>query len=195
MNEIETRLQYLKKILELSRELTSTVSLEPLLHKIVQAAAELTNSEMAAIMLLNERGDELHFVTASNLVDKLVNIPVPIENSIAGASLASGAPLIIHDAGNDPRHYKVVDQVLGFETRSLLAAPLQFHERQIGVLEAENKRAGEEFTAEDVETLTVLAAQAAVAIENALVPGRKWKRGFFSIGSMCTAQGFPYAKV
>lgn len=167
MNEIGTRLQFLKKILELSRELTSTVSLEPLLHKIVRAAAELTNSEMAAIMLLNEQGDELHFVAASNLVDQLVNIPVPIEHSIAGASLASSEPLIVHDASNDPRHYKMVDQLLGFETRSLLAAPLQFHERQIGVLEAENKRAGEGFTSEDVETLTGLAAQAAVAIENA----------------------------
>jgi signal transduction histidine kinase len=167
MNEVETRLQRLERILEFSRELTSTVSLEPLLHKIVEAAAELTGSEMASILLLDERTGELRFVATSNLVGQLVDIPVPLNASIAGAALSSGKPVIVLDARTDPRHYKVVDQLIGFETRLLLAVPLQFKNRRIGVLEAENKRDDEGFSQEDVETLTVLAAQATVAIENA----------------------------
>jgi signal transduction histidine kinase len=167
MNDAETCLLRLERIIEFSRELTSTVSLEPLLHKIVEAAAELTDSEVSAILLLNKHADELRFVTASNLVDQLVDIPVPIEGSIAGAALSSGQSLIVPDARNDPRHYKAVDQLVDFETRSLLAVPLQFKEHRIGVLEAENKRGDAEFDQEDVETLTGLAAQATVAIENA----------------------------
>ena len=167
MNDVETRLRRLEKIIEFSRELTSTVSLEPLLHKIVEAAAKLTDSEVSAILLLNKRADELRFVTASNLVDKLVDIPVPIEGSIAGAALSSGKPVIVLDARTDPRHYKAVDELVDFETRSLLAVPLQFKDHKIGVLEAENKCGDAEFCQEDVETLTVLAAQATVAIENA----------------------------
>ncbi len=167
MSKIRTRLQQVERILELSRELTFTMSLEPLLHKIVEAAAELTDSEMAAILLLDERSGELRFVATSNLVGQLVDIPVPLDASIAGVSLSSGKPLIVPDARTDPRHYKVVDQLIGFETRSLLAVPLQFKDRRVGVLEAENKRGDEEFGQEDVETLTALAAQATIAIENA----------------------------
>jgi len=167
MDETKARLHRLERILEFSRELTSTVSLKPLLHKIVEAAAELTDSEVTAILLLSQRTGELRFVTASNLVDELFDIPVPIEGSIAGTALSSGKPLIVSNARTDPRHYKVVDQLVGFETRSLLAVPLAFKDRQIGVLEAENKRGDEGFSQEDVETLTLLAAQATVAIENA----------------------------
>ncbi|MEA3341114.1 MAG: ATP-binding protein [Chloroflexota bacterium] len=53
MCNVETRLRRLERILEFSRELTSTVSLEPLLHKIVEAAAELTDSEAAANYISN----------------------------------------------------------------------------------------------------------------------------------------------
>ena len=171
MNDVEIRLQRLERIIEFSRELTSTVSLEPLLHKIVEAAAELTDSEVSAILLLRKHTGELRFVTASNLVDQLLDIPVPIEGSIAGAALFSGKPVIVSDARNDPRHYKAVDQLIDFETRSLVAVPLQFKSHRIGVLEVENKRGDEEFSQEDVETLTVLAAQATVAIENARLVG------------------------
>ncbi len=167
MNDVEARLGRLERTIKFSRELTSTVSLEPLLHKIVEAAAELTDSEVASILLLSEHTGELRFLTASNLDDQLVDVPVPIDASIAGAALSSGKPLIISDARTDPRHYKAIDQLVGFETRSLLAVPLQFKDHRIGVLEAENKCGDEGFNMEDVETLTVLAAQATVAIENA----------------------------
>jgi signal transduction histidine kinase len=167
MGEKEDRTQRLERILEFSHELASTVSLEPLLHKIVAAAAELTDSEVASILLLDERTGELRFVAASNVVDQLVDIPVPVEGSIAGATLSSGEPMVVLDAPTDPRHYKKVDQVVGIQTRSLLAVPLQFQDHRIGVLEAENKRGDEGFGQEDVETLATLAAQAAVAVENA----------------------------
>ncbi len=171
MNEIQARLLRLERILEFSHELTSTVSLRPLLRKIVEAAAELTDSEVSAILLLSKSTGELHFVTASNLVDELLEVPVPLEGSIAGTALSSGKPVIVADARGDPRHYKAVDQAVGFETRSLLAVPLEFREHRIGVLEAENKCGEGGFSQEDVETLSLLAAHATVAIENARLLG------------------------
>jgi signal transduction histidine kinase len=60
-----------------------------------------------------------------------------------------------------------VSQQIGKEIRSLVAVPLQIEDRPIGVLELVNKREGRQFTQEDVETLTLLGAQAAVAIQNA----------------------------
>lgn len=157
----------LERLLGISRELTSTTSLDPLLHKIVRAAAELTDSEVASILLeAEEESGMLHFVAASNMVDRLANIPVPIDGSIAGAVFSSGQPLIVQDVRHDSRYYRVVEDLVDVEGRSLLAVPLQFKDRRIGALEAENKLSGE-FGASDVEIMTVLAAQATVAIENA----------------------------
>jgi signal transduction histidine kinase len=170
-NNADIRLRKLERILEFSHELTSTMSLEPLLHKIVAAAAELTNSEVAAILLLDKRSEGLRFVATSNLADQLLDVPVPVEGSIGGAALSSGEPVIVRNARDDPRHFKAVDKVMEIETRSLLAVPLEFKEHRIGVLEAENKQGDEEFDQEDVEMLAALAAQATVAIENARLVG------------------------
>ncbi|TET54244.1 MAG: GAF domain-containing sensor histidine kinase [Anaerolineales bacterium] len=157
-----------ERILEISRELTSTVRLEPLLHKIVKVAAELTDSEVASLLLLDEKTDELRFrVATGDPAGQLRDIPVPVEDSIAGSVLISGEPAIVADAQSDARHYSPVGQQVDYETRSLLAVRLSVKERHIGVLEAINKQAGKEFGDDDVETLVTLAAQAAVAIENA----------------------------
>jgi signal transduction histidine kinase len=143
------------------------MSLEPLLRKIVEAAVELTESEVASILLeIEKNSGTLRFVAASNLADSLANIPVPIDDSIAGAVFKSGEPIVVQDVRQDPRYYQAIEDQVDVEGRSLLAVPLQFQDRRIGALEAENKLAGE-FTPSDVEILTVLASQATVAIENA----------------------------
>ena len=172
MSDEKVRLQQLERILEISRELTTTVAMGPLLRKIVETAAELTDSEKSSILLQDSRTGELRFLTASgDQSDKLANIPVPIEGSIAGAVLLSGEPLIIRDARTDPRHFDGVGQKIGQEIRALLAVPLQVKEHCIGVLEAMNKRDDVEFSQEDVDTLMALGAQAAAAIENARLVG------------------------
>lgn len=171
MTEAESRVRRLERMLEISRELTSTVALEPLLCKIVAMAAELTDSEGASILLLDTQTGELRFRAASGSPsEQLFDILVPVENSIAGAVLSSGEPTIVTDARAEPRHYRKVGEQVGLETRSLLAVPMSIKRRRIGVLEAINKQ-GDEFGPEDVETLSTLAAQAAVAIENARLVG------------------------
>jgi signal transduction histidine kinase len=168
MTATEQRVRRLERILAVSRDLTSTVALEPLLKRIVDTAVDLTASEAASILLKNPRTCELQFRTSSGgSSEQLARIPVPVDGSIAGTVLSSGEPLIVNDARHDPRHYEEVGRQIGMEIHSLVAVPLQIDERRIGILELVNKRGGRPFTSEDVETLTLLAAQAAVAIENA----------------------------
>ena len=168
----------MKRILEISRELTSTVSLEALLLKIVHAAVELTDSEAAAILLPVEDGcgnsdhdPGLRFAVTTHPGDGLTEISVPIEGSIAGAAFTRGDPVNVPNPHDDPRYYPAMERLTGLEACALLAVPLQFQERRIGVLEVENKRQDDDCTASfdgtDVEMLSVLAAHAAVAIENA----------------------------
>jgi len=78
-----------------------------------------------------------------------------------------GEPLLIPDVRKDPRHYHQVDDMTQFSTRSILGVPLRVKDKVIGVLEVLNKMDDKEFAQDDVETLTILAAQAAIAIENA----------------------------
>ncbi|MCP4543207.1 MAG: GAF domain-containing sensor histidine kinase [Chloroflexi bacterium] len=168
MNDAQVRVQQLERILEISRELTTTVAMAPLLRKIVDTASELTDTEKASILLQDSRTGELRFLTASGTQSKkLANIPVPIEGSIAGTVLSSGEPLIISDARTDPRHFDGVGQKIGEETRALLTVPLKVKDHCIGVLQAMNKRDDIEFSQADVDTLMALGAQAAAAIENA----------------------------
>jgi signal transduction histidine kinase len=168
MTNAKAQLRRVERILEISRELTTTVSLDLLLGKIVRAALELTESEAASILLLDKHSGELRFKTATCFADQLAEIPVPVERSIAGTAFSTGEPIITHDPHSDPRFYPLVEQLVGLEARSLLAVPLQFQDQPIGSLEVQNKRdSAGQFDQDDVETLTVLAAQAAVAIENA----------------------------
>ncbi len=170
--ELQARLQRMERMLEISRDLTSTTALEPLLNKIVALAAELTDSEAGSILLQDPNTKELRFRTATgSQSQQLTSIPVPLKGSIAGTVLTSGEPLIVSDAQADPRHYGGVGQKIGEQIHSLLAVPLQVQERRIGVLEAVNKRGGRNFSQDDVDTLMTLAAQAAVAIENARLVG------------------------
>ena len=172
MIDLEGRLQRLERILEVSRDLTSTVALEPLLHKIVRVAAEVTGSEAASILLISATTGELRFRAASDDVSgQLRDIPVPVESSIAGEVFVSGQSAIVSDVRETPRHYGAVGRQIGQEIESLLAVPMQIKQRRIGVLEAVNKQGKDTFSTEDVETLTALAAQAAAAIENARLVG------------------------
>lgn len=156
-----------QQILKITRELTTPVPLERLLHKIVQAAVELTETQTAGILLYDEETAELRFKVVSLHEDQLFNIPVPVENSIAGTAFSSGEPVIVPDVRVDPRYYSQIEQLTGLQAHSLLAVPMQFQNRRIGVLEVENKRNRRPFEVEDVTCLITLAAQAAIAIENA----------------------------
>lgn len=158
----------LQRILQISQILTSTFDLDQLLHLILSAATELTNTEAASIMLLDEGGTELRFAASNGrAMSKLASMRVPISGSIAGSILMAGKPMVIEDVKHDPRHFDGVDKQLDFESRSILGVPLLLRERGIGVLEALNKVDNTAFTEEDGQLLMTLAAQAAVAIENA----------------------------
>jgi signal transduction histidine kinase len=162
------RLRELELMVQVSRTLTSTLDLERLLELIIKTAAELVNSQDASIILEDRRTGALVFRAAAGpKSDQLVNMQVPIEGSIAGTVFKSQKPLIVGDTKSDPRHYDEVDRDIEFDTQSILAVPMIFKKRAIGVLEAVNKLNHGQFGEHDVQTLSTLATQAAVAIENA----------------------------
>lgn len=157
-----------ERLMEISRQLNSTLDLGTLLSRIIKAATELTGTEVASILLVDPTTGELRFEAASNLSGSaMAAIPVPIEGSLAGWVVTHGAPELVQDAQRDARWFGHVDKTLRFTTRDLLAVPMKLHDTVIGVVEAINKREGQPWTQEDVDTLGALANQAATAVQNA----------------------------
>ena len=159
-----------ERLMEISRQLNSTLDLGTLLNRIIKAATELTDTETASIMLLDPKTGELRFEAASQSTmtrGAMDAIVVPLDGSLAGWVVQHGEPVLVEDPRNDPRHFQGVDKTIDFETRNLLTVPMVAYDKIIGVVQAVNKRPGSSWTEDDVNTLTTLAAQAAVAIENA----------------------------
>ncbi len=168
MAEIKTeRLDGYRRLIEIARDLASTLDLDILLERIVRAAAEVSGSEAASILLYDNLTRQLYFQVATNLDEPTMRgLVVPLEGSIAGWIVINRKSVRITNAQDDPRFYGTVDQMTGRPTQSLLGVPLITKNKVVGVLEALNKENGK-FTEGDESMLSVLGAQAAVAIENA----------------------------
>src|SRR5207302_9204034 len=93
--------------------------------------------------LYNEKRGDLGFMSGSGAaMERLAEIPVPLDGSLAGVVFRTGDPLIINDVANDPRHYRIVSERTNFQPQSLLGVPMRRRDRTSGVLEALNKRSG-----------------------------------------------------
>jgi signal transduction histidine kinase len=168
MAEIKTQtLDSYLRVIEISRDLASTLDLNTLLDDIVRAAADITRAEAASILLYDDTARQLYFQVATNIDEPTMRgLIVPLDTSIAGWVVTNHRSARIDDAQKDDRHFSDVEQTIGFSTRSLLGIPLITKNKVVGVLEVINKKKGR-FTDSDESMLSVLGAQAAVAIENA----------------------------
>lgn len=165
--ELRRLLPRLARVVEVSLLLNSTLDLKRVLQIIIEAATSLVESEAASILLFDEKTRELRFISAAGSdSDELAQLPVPIDRSVAGSIFTSNRPLILNDAQNDPRIFRQVGEKMQFETRQLLGVPMRSRGRVTGVLEAINKRQGE-FDETDAQMLSIVASQAAVAVNNA----------------------------
>ena len=157
----------LKRIIEITGALNSTLNVDELLEMIMKSASELLNAETSSLLLLDEEsGDLVIHVATGEPGERVERRHVPPGKGIAGAVLESGEPTVISDAKTDERFYGVMDQATGFETKNMLALPLKVRDQSIGVVEVINKLEGA-FSAADAELAQALANQAAIAIDNA----------------------------
>lgn len=168
IRQLEAEVKNLKRLLEINNVLNSILlkpqaNIDGLLAYLMDASASLTDSESASVLLWCEDTQELVIAATTTDASKLIGRVVPLD-SIAGTIFKTQQVVQVDDATNDPRHYEGIDKTTKFVTRSLLGVPLIAKDKVIGVLEVINKRTLP-WTIEDVQNLTVLAAEAAIAIE------------------------------
>ena len=167
LRDLEGQHQQLRRLVELSVTLNSTLDLDDLLQLITATATELLDCEAASILLYDEKKPRLYFAAATGSDPaQLAEIPVPVDNSLAGTIFRTNQHLILNNAEQDPRHYSLVSDHIKFKVKTLLGVPMPIKDRTVGVLEAVNKRNGI-FDERDATLLAVAAAHAAIAIENA----------------------------
>lgn len=149
--------------------LGSTLDLDQLLELILRKTAELLEADRATLYLLDEQRGRL--LSRIVIGDQAQNIELPVGEGIAGEVAKVGQPIRVRDAYKDRRFNRNWDELTGYRTRSILAAPMKNHVgRTIGVIQVLNKRVAGgpvvEFTAHDEELMGALATQAAISIDN-----------------------------
>ena len=158
----------LERLLEITRNLSTALDLDPFLKSIISEACALTDSDAASILEYDDASNELEFLAVPwHYQDALRGIHVPMKGSAAGWVYRQAQPLHVPDSKADPKHFSALDFASAFETRSILAVPLMVKGQPLGVLEVVNKIGDAHYTEEDTTILETLAAPAALAIHNA----------------------------
>ena len=147
---------------EIARELTSILNLDELLGRIAELVRRLIDYQMFSILLLDAAGEKLQHRFSLRFNENIhLKHEIPLGRGLVGLAAASQQAVLVPDVTKDPRYVEANP-----ETRSELAVPLVYKGKAIGVLDLEHTRRGF-FTEEHQRTMTTLAAQIAIAVENA----------------------------
>jgi len=168
LEETQQRARQLSTLNDVTRQLTSTLELEPLLQNILQSAVGILNCEAGIFFLVDEQSGELTYrVTAGPIAKDVLGHRLPPGSGIVGRAVSTRSSVIENDVRNSPSWNPEADGQTGFDTHAVLAVPLQVKDNVIGVIEVINRRDALPFVEEDLTLLTAFGGQAAVAIENA----------------------------
>ncbi len=166
-DEIRQRVDELTALNTISQAVTSTLDLQKILTIITDHTTRLLGVAATSVVLYDETGDDLWFAAASGEgSDFVLDRRLAVGQGIVGWVFQQGRPVLVPDTSKDERWFGGIDKGSGFTTRSILCVPLQAKGQTIGAIEAMNKDSGP-FNEEDLRMLTLMAAPAASAIENA----------------------------
>ena len=169
--ELESAVQRLSSLNEMSQALHSILDLKELLRFFVQLVATELWADRVSLMLLNKKTGELMIEASVGLDEQLVReVRIRVGEGIAGRVVREGKPLLVEDIEKDPEFKKQADR--DYNTDSFISAPLvlsvpiKLKQEVLGVINVNNKQKGGAFSQSDLEFVAILASQAALAIEN-----------------------------
>lgn len=161
---LREQITWLKVLSEVGKSLTSTLELDELLRRIVEAGVHITRAQEGFLALLDEESGQLYLRAAKNIdQDKIKTMRMPVSDSIIGKVIQTKRPLRMTQS-IDGTPLKVST---GFLVNNLLHVPILSKGNPLGVLSVVNSRGKPSFSDSDEELLTSLADYAAIALENA----------------------------
>ena len=137
-----------------------------LLRAIVQVARAIFGAKASSIMLLDEEADELVFEAVAREEEQhLVGMRFPSSSGLAGWVLVTRQPLVLEDVARDPRFAKDLAEGTGYVPSGIMAVPLLYEERALGVLQVLDRPQRSRFSLQEMELLGLFANQAAIALD------------------------------
>ncbi len=189
MQSEERQQDRLRALVDAGIALTSELSLDALLQRLVETVAGLTGAQYAALGVLDSGHRELERFVYTGIDDELRAVigELPRGRGILGALIRDDRVLRLHELAADPRS-------VGFPPghppmKTFLGVPVRVRGIVFGNLYLTEKEGGGDFTDEDEELTRLLAAQAATAIENVRLyeSSTRWSRQLESLNEIVTA--------
>jgi diguanylate cyclase (GGDEF)-like protein/PAS domain S-box-containing protein len=162
--QLQEQVNWLNALSRISQTITSTLDLDEVLRRIVEAGVLFTQAEEGFLALVDKSSGQLYLRAAKNIEeDKIRTMRLPMDDSMVGEVISTGKP---------KREFSKSENALlkvstGFLVRGLIHVPILSKGHPLGVLSVDNRTSLHPFTIKDVTKLSSLADHAAVALENA----------------------------
>lgn len=164
----QRKVRELTTLVEVERQLNSTLDRKELLQSIVEAAVRVAGGEAGSLLLVDPEVGDLYFeVATGEKAAEVRSFRVPRGRGIAGWVAEHGEPVLVLDTTQDARYDPMIARTLGYETRSLVGIPMILRGEVIGVIEALNLPRRIADPQEYLHVLTGFASQAASALDRA----------------------------
>lgn len=188
-NPEEERCRELETILKFTALISSSLRIEDVLNYAMKWAEEFMDAEASTVYELDEEKKELFIrIARGEKKESVERIKFELGQGISGHVVQTGQPMVIQDVRKEKRFSPKFDRITGFRTRSMICVPLILRGKTIGALQVLNKKSGDLFTQIDVELLTSMSQQIAVAMENAKLYRRLEKKFELNARELKTAQ-------
>jgi len=164
-------------LVETSKLLNSTLNLDELLDVILSLATRTMEAEASSLLLVDEKSGKLKLhVSPDEKAEGKKELELRTGEGIAGWVAEHGQPVISNRVKEDPRFSLELEEKIEFLINSIICVPLLRRGRLLGVVSALNKMNGKEFNQEDLEILSSLADQIAIALDNSYLYRRAKKK-------------------
>jgi diguanylate cyclase (GGDEF)-like protein/PAS domain S-box-containing protein len=163
-SQLQEQINWLKVLSKVGQSLTSTLDLDEVLRRIVEAGVHLTQAEEGFLAILDSSSGQLFLRAVKNIdANRVKTMRLPVSDNLLGSVVSSGKPVRTSKKPDDPG----LKVSTGYLVHSLLHVPLYSKGSIMGVLSVDNQFRRRSFSERDEMILTSLADYAAVALENA----------------------------
>ncbi|MEE9394915.1 MAG: response regulator [Planctomycetota bacterium] len=155
-----------RRILELSQDMTKTMPMDQLLPAILDGAIDFSSAERGFLVLVEDDGDAQVAVARTNRGEPVVDPERQVSRKVIDGVAKTKRPVLLQNA-MDEEEYRAQESVLSLELRSIMCVPMLRNQKLLGMIYVDNRSRVGQFRADDLELLGILASQAAIAFENA----------------------------
>ena len=160
------------RLLNLYQTVSSSLAYIGDLQELLTTITGIVTSELfceeSSVLFYDEDTNEFEFFTAFGEIGmELMSTRFPADRGIAGRALKQGKTQLVNDCKKDPDFYCSIDEESGFQTKSIISAPLISGNEKVGIINAVNKLEGNLFSKEDDQVLSAIADEVALAVKHA----------------------------